>query len=108
MKNLKLAENEKATIRACGWWPGCCISGNLIHQATFPARELGIIIRIAGIDTAVQTTKQKSELAQAASMTLFVVEQRSTEGVKKAGHKVAILSGPSDRPYDEQPIGLLP
>jgi hypothetical protein len=57
-----------------------------VRQATFPARALVTLIRIAGIDIAMQATNEKPDLATAACMTLIAVKQRSQERVKEAGY----------------------
>jgi hypothetical protein len=47
-----------------------------VRQATFPARAMEMLIRIAGIDTAMQATIEKPELAQGVCITFFSRAER--------------------------------
>jgi len=76
---------SKTTSRVCGWWPGYCCITKLVGQASFPARRLGPLIRMAGRDVAPSMSVQGFELAQTVCMTLKEVEQRGNAGVKGAG-----------------------
>lgn len=55
---------------------------NLVGQACFPARRLGLVIRIAGIDEAMHRTEKTFALALDMFMTLQGVEQSLGASVK--------------------------
>jgi len=83
MANCK---NEKATIRACGWWPGCSKKlVNPVRQALFPASELEPIIRKAGIGRSMHLTGEKLALALKVCIPLISLQQRCLQLVKKPG-----------------------
>jgi hypothetical protein len=57
-------------------------SKDLIGQASFPASELGLVIRIAGIDVALHKTGRNFEMRPEMCMALIEVEQSRGERVK--------------------------
>jgi len=80
-KNCRKTKNHQPRLRVVAWVLHDC---SLIRQASSPASALELLIRMAGVGTAMHLTVRELALRPKVCIALISVEQRMKRRVNKA------------------------